>query len=156
MAMHNEKPILRITVALYDQLRSHGEQTYPEECCGILLGSSEKGANTVLQLIPAPNVSTSSTRHHYQIAPADLIAAQKQGRAQDLEIVGFYHSHPDHPAEWSLTDLAEAHWLGTSYVITSIQRGRAQDTRSFRLAGEQEESKQLVEEALVVVDSLLL
>jgi len=65
-----------------------------------------------------------------------------------MEIVGFYHSHPDHPAEWSSTDLAEAHWIGCSYVITRVAAGVAAETRCFRLEGSWDE-KRFVEEEVV-------
>ena len=65
-----------------------------------------------------------------------------------MEIVGFYHSHPDHPARWSATDLAEAHWYGCSYVITSVEKGKAATTHSFVLLGESEEDKQFADEAI--------
>jgi len=79
-----------------------------------------------------------------------LITAQRQAAGKGLDIVGFYHSHPDHPARWSQTDLAEAHWLGCSYVITSVERGVAQDTNSFVLLGDTEDNKRLETEEIRV------
>jgi proteasome lid subunit RPN8/RPN11 len=73
-------------------------------------------------------------------------------REDGLEILGFYHSHPDHPARWSQTDLAEAHWFGCSYVITSVEGGHAQVTNSFLLTGDEEESKRLEDEHIEVVE----
>ena len=63
---------------------------------------------------------------------------------------GFYHSHPDHPARWSLTDFQEAHWIGCSYVITAVEKGKAAVTNSFTLTGTSEEDKALVDEPIVV------
>ena len=77
---------------------------------------------------------------------AELVKIQREARDARLDIVGFYHSHPDHPARWSETDLREAHWIGSSYVITAVAAGVAQQTNSFRLAGTGEEDKQLVDE----------
>ena len=75
----------------------------------------------------------------------ELIAAQREGRKLGLDIVGFYHSHPDHPAHWSQTDFAEAHWFGCAYLITAVngdkQTGRAAATNSFVLTGTGEEDK---------------
>jgi proteasome lid subunit RPN8/RPN11 len=68
-----------------------------------------------------------------------------------LDIVGFYHSHPDHPARWSATDLAEAHWTGCSYVITSVEKGHAELTNSFLLQ-DQEEAKHFEDEPLEVIE----
>jgi proteasome lid subunit RPN8/RPN11 len=84
----------------------------------------------------------------YAIDPKDLIRIQREAREQGLDIVGFYHSHPDHPAEWSSTDIAEAHWWGCSYVITRVTQGLAAETRSFRLEGAGDE-KHFVEEPIV-------
>ena len=137
---------------LYDELRAHGEETYPHECCGIMLGKSDDGARgngdpdiIVTTLIRAGNTRTDSAHNRYNIAPQELIRAQREGRKAGLDIVGFYHSHPDHPAQWSSTDFAEAHWFGCAYVITSVDgdktTGHAQITNSFLLTGTTEEDK---------------
>jgi proteasome lid subunit RPN8/RPN11 len=76
------------------------------------------------------------------------VRAQREARQRGLEIIGFYHSHPDHPARWSKTDLQEAHWLGCSYVITSVMQGSAVDTNSFLLAGDSEENKRFEDEPI--------
>ena len=136
---------LTIPQPVYDQLRSHGEETYPHECCGILLGKSDGENLTVHHLIRAGNTRTDSAHNRYNIAPQELIAAQREGRKQGLDIVGFYHSHPDHPAQWSPTDFAEAHWFGCAYVITSVDGdktiGHAKTTNSFLLTGTGEDDK---------------
>jgi proteasome lid subunit RPN8/RPN11 len=136
---------LHIPTGFYTQLRHHGEQTYPHECCGILLGKSNETDITVHQIIPAGNTRTDSAHNRYNIAPQELIAAQRQARAQGLDIVGFYHSHPDHPAQYSPTDFAEAHWFHCAYVITEVSgdksTGYAQITNSFLLTGTTEEDK---------------
>lgn len=155
MAPSARQPVLTLPRRIYAALGRHGEERYPEECCGILLGQghtteNHEVENRVIEAIPVRNACTEAAHRRYQIAPADLIAAQKQARQQNLEIVGFYHSHPDHPAQWSRTDLAEAHWLGASYVITSVEQGVARATNSFRLSGEHEEEKHFVEERLVL------
>jgi proteasome lid subunit RPN8/RPN11 len=132
---------LQIPQPLYDQLRAHGEETYPHECCGIMLGKADAENLTVHQLLRAGNTRTDSAHNRYNIAPQELIAAQREGRKQGLDIVGFYHSHPDHPAQWSPTDFAEAHWFGCAYVITSVEKGRAAITNSFLLTGSGEDDK---------------
>jgi proteasome lid subunit RPN8/RPN11 len=126
---------------LYDQLRAHGEETYPHECCGILLGRASETRIEVAQLLRAGNTRTDSAHNRYNIAPQELIAAQREARKSGLDIVGFYHSHPDHPAQWSSTDFAEAHWFGCAYVITAVEKGRAQITNSFLLTGTSEDDK---------------
>jgi len=134
-------PSLHIPQPLYDELRAHGEETYPHECCGILLGKSTDDALTVHELIRAGNTRTDSAHNRYNIAPQELIAAQRHARKSNLDIIGFYHSHPDHPAQYSPTDFAEAHWLGCAYVITAIEQGRAALTNSFLLTGTAEDDK---------------
>ena len=142
--------MLHLNFADYEALRAHGEETYPHECCGILLGVNEPGSNRVRQIVRAGNTRTDSAHNRYHIAPEDLIQAQREGRRQGLDIVGFYHSHPDHPARWSRTDFDEAHWIGCSYVITSIEAGRAQVTNSFLLSGTGEAEKRFEDEALEI------
>jgi proteasome lid subunit RPN8/RPN11 len=132
---------LHIPHPLYDQLRAHGEETYPHECCGILLGKSADDILTVTEILRAGNTRTDSAHNRYNIAPQELIAAQRQARKSGLDIVGFYHSHPDHPAQWSSTDFAEAHWFGCAYVITAIEQGHAKITNSFLLTGTTEDDK---------------
>ena len=133
--------MLHIPQPLFDELRAHGEETYPHECCGILLGKSDSDNITVATLLRAGNTRTDSAHNRYNIAPQELIAAQRQARKAGLDIVGFYHSHPDHPAQWSPTDFAEAHWFGCAYVITAIETGHAAITNSFLLTGTTEDDK---------------
>ena len=76
-----------------------------------------------------------SAHNRYNIDPKELVRIQREGRERGEDIIGFYHSHPDHPAQWSQTDLAEAHWFGCSYVITSVEKGKAMLTNAFELTG---------------------
>jgi proteasome lid subunit RPN8/RPN11 len=142
--------MLRLNEQAYDAIRHHGEETYPYECCGVLLGRAVEGFNEVEDAVRAGNIRTDSARNRYQIAPQELVKIQRLGRERGLDIVGFYHSHPDHPAQWSKTDFAEAHWLGCSYVITSVEKGVAQATNSFLLTGTREEDKAFEDEAVEV------
>lgn len=134
--------------AVYERFRAHGEQTYPDECCGALLGRPGPDGWAIQATVPASNTRTGSAHNQYEIAPLELIRIEREARRQGLGIAGFYHSHPDHPAHWSLTDLSEAHWLGCSYVITSVIQGKATVSNSFRLAGESEEEKHFEQEAI--------
>ncbi|WP_348268328.1 M67 family metallopeptidase [Edaphobacter sp. DSM 109919] len=143
--------MLQISYADYGALRAHGEETYPHECCGVLLGKNEPGVgNRVHQLVRAGNTRTDSAHNRYNIAPQELVKIQRQARGLGLDIVGFYHSHPDHPAQWSPTDFAEAHWLGCSYIITSVDNGKAALTNSFLLTGTTEEDKKFEDEAIEI------
>jgi proteasome lid subunit RPN8/RPN11 len=131
-------------------LRAHGEETYPHECCGVLLGKSEASGNRVHLIVRAGNTRTDSAHNRYNIAPQELVRIQRQARGLGFDIVGFYHSHPDHPAQWSQTDFAEAHWFGCSYLITSVEQGRAITTNSFLLTGTSEETKTFQNEQVIV------
>ena len=140
--------MLRLSFSDYESLRRHSEETYPHECCGILLGNALPSGNEVRRVVRAGNTRTDSAHNRYHIAPEELVRAQREGRSAGLDIVGFYHSHPDHPARWSRTDFDEAHWIGCSYVITSVEQGAAQITNSFLLRGSGEADKSFEDEPL--------
>jgi len=142
--------VLRMNKAVYEAIRAHGEETYPHECCGALLGHATPEGWRVSASVMAGNTRTDSAHNRYQIAPLELVKIEREARRQGLSIAGFYHSHPDHPAQWSQTDFAEAHWLGCSYVITAVAQGKAAITNSFFLAGATEEDKQFEQEAIEV------
>jgi len=143
--------MLKLTYSDYVAVRAHGEQSYPQECCGILLGKVESDGNVVREIVRAGNTRTDSAHNRYHIAPEELIRAQREGRRRGLDIVGFYHSHPDHPAQWSATDIAEAHWLGCSYIITRVAEGKADVTNSFLLRGTSEEDKAFEDEPIEIL-----
>ena len=140
--------VLAVTQAAYDQIRAHAEQTYPNECCGALLGVATADGWQVTVAVAAANARTDSAHNRYQIAPLELVRIERDARRHGLGIAGFYHSHPDHPAQWSTTDFAEAHWLGCAYVITQVIQGKAADTNSFLLAGSSEEDKRFEPQAI--------
>lgn len=151
---------LQMTRALYDSIRAHGEETYPHECCGVLLGrfvagdamSNESGRWVVDDTVRAGNTRTDSAHNRYQIAPVELVKIEREARSRGLDIAGFYHSHPDHPALWSSTDYEEAHWLGCCYVITAVAQGIATVTNSFFLAGLREEEKRFEHQEIDMTD----
>ncbi len=154
--------MLRMAQAKFDAIRRHGEQTYPHECCGVLLGHREEEGSIVLEAWPAENIRSDAAHNRYGISAQELIRIQQQARGGGLDIVGFYHSHPDHPAEWSKTDLEEAHWIGYSYVITGVNgkaeygeadalRCRAIETNSFLLSGTGEEDKRFERQPIEVM-----
>lgn len=143
--------MLKISGSAYSSLRQHGEETYPYECCGVLLGRFEDdGTRAVTRVVRCGNTRQDSPHNRYNIDPKELIPIQREGRERGEDIVGFYHSHPDHPAQWSETDLAEAHWIGCSYLITSVEKGKAAATNSFELVGMDESDKRLADEKLEV------
>jgi proteasome lid subunit RPN8/RPN11 len=142
--------MLKFKKSDYDEIRRHGEETYPHECCGILLGIADGNIRTVQTTIRCSNTRTDSPHNRYHIDPRELVRAQREAHEHGIDIAGFYHSHPDHPAMWSPTDFDEAHWIGCSYVITSVEQGRATLTHSFALTGSNEEDKALADEEVVV------
>jgi proteasome lid subunit RPN8/RPN11 len=142
--------MLKISRADFDSLRRHGEETYPYECCGLLLGRTNGDERVVASIARAGNTRTDSAHNRYNIDPKDYIRIQREGRERGEDVIGFYHSHPDHPARWSATDLAEAHWPGYSYVITSVERGKAAITNSFELNASGESDKEFVDEQIEV------
>lgn len=130
-------------------IRAHGEQTYPEECCGLLLGQMQEDEKILKEVIPVQNSwnddsanafqvlkegaqREASKRRRFAIAPEVMLQAQKDARDRSLDIIGIYHSHPDYPAVPSEFDRAIA-WQAYSYIIVSVQRGNACDLKSWSL-----------------------
>jgi len=145
--------MLKIKKTDHASIRRHGEETYPDECCGVLLGrvDDNTGTRVVTSTARCGNTRTDSAHNRYNIDPRELVRIQREGRERGEDIIGFYHSHPDHPARWSSTDLAEAHWLGCSYVITSVEKGKAVLTNSFELTGNDESDKRLSDETVELI-----
>ncbi|HSM86922.1 MAG TPA: M67 family metallopeptidase [Candidatus Limnocylindrales bacterium] len=142
--------MLQISKADYDLIRWEAERSYPHECCGILLGSVNGGHRMVTLTVTCENARKEAAHNRYSIDPEQVIAALKLARSRSETIIGFYHSHPDHPARYSATDLDEAHWFDCSYVITSVERGRTAGTSSFVLVGSEENKKFEPEEIAIV------
>jgi proteasome lid subunit RPN8/RPN11 len=133
-----------------DKVQQHGAERYPNECCGVLTGRVWNARNVVELVVQCANARDSRTR--YEIDARELVRVQREARELGREIVGFYHSHPDHEAMWSETDFAEAHWIGSSYVIVSVRKGKAAEVKSFRLVGRVEEEKRFEAEEIEVVE----
>jgi len=144
--------ILRMTRAVYDSIRAHSEGAYPHQCCSVIIGNSTRESWRIKAAVQTSNTRTDSAHNRYSIAPLELVRIAREARRQGLEIAGFYHSHPDHPAQWSATDFAEAHWLGRSYLITEVARGKAAAANSFSLSGSIEEEKQFLQEPILIED----
>jgi proteasome lid subunit RPN8/RPN11 len=141
---------LKLTAAQLEQICRHGEATYPHECCGVLTGEVlADGSKQVLAVVPCGNANHDPSRSWYQIDPRELVRIQRAAYERGEDVIGFYHSHPDAAAQWSASDLEEAHWMGCSYLITSVMQGKAAHTNSFELTGD-ESSKRFDDEELVV------
>ncbi|HEY9691081.1 MAG TPA: M67 family metallopeptidase [Oculatellaceae cyanobacterium] len=126
-------------------ITTHAESTYPEECCGIMLGKINDTGKTVVEVWQTENAWSAETtndyadaevvmskRRRFAITPLDMLKAQKAARESQLNIVGFFHSHPDYPAIPSECDRACA-WQEYSYIIVSVEQGKAGDIRSWCL-----------------------
>jgi proteasome lid subunit RPN8/RPN11 len=125
--MHTQPSVL-------DAIRAHGRATYPEECCGFLLGHPAADGNHVVAIRRVENRQATGRERRYTISPEDYHAADPAARRQGLDVVGFYHSHPDHPARPSHTDLAEATFPGYTYVIVSVLHGEPATLTAWSLA----------------------
>lgn len=116
------------------QIEKHGEQTYPFECGGMLVGHfAADGVKTVIELLPMENAVDESEKHNrVLILPKDVLRAERQAREKKLDVVGYYHSHPDHPAVPSQFDLDHALPVWT-YIIVSVEKGQAADVRAWEM-----------------------
>ncbi len=146
-----------LTANQQQQILVHAESTYPEECCGILLGRIDRQSDpihkTLVEVIPVANAwneavaadlqaadlisasrhsANAARRDRYWIDPQDLLQAQRQARSQNLQIIGIYHSHPDHPAVPSESDRRMA-WAEYVYLIASVQQGKAESLLGWSL-----------------------
>jgi len=117
------------------EIDAHLLAAYPEEGCGVLLGRDAGGARVIERVIPFENQREDERGRRYLIAPEQLFVAEREAREAGLDVVGFFHSHPDHPAVPSAFDLEHA-WPYYSYLIVSVGRGRVVDARSWRLAAD--------------------
>ena len=121
---------LRLSASLVDEIRREGERAYPAECCGVLAGYPGE-VKEVLKLVPMTNQRTDDP-HRYLIAPDDLRRIEAELRSSGMEVLGCYHSHPDHPAAPSAFDTEQA-WPWYSYIIVRVDRARAAELTSWML-----------------------
>ena len=122
---------IRLKQEHLDQIRKHGEQTYPFECCGFLLGVRESETNVLNEAFPAENERQESQETRYLITPQQYKRADNYARTRGLGIIGYYHSHPDHPAAPSGYDLDHSCWPGESYIIVAVEKGKSAALNSF-------------------------
>lgn len=125
-------------------IRDHGRETYPNECCGALIGRDGR----VTEAFALPNTTEEGPRRRFLVRPNDYRAAEARATAAQAELLGFYHSHPDHPAQPSQYDLDHA-WPFFSYVIVAVRSGEPEDIRSWRL---RDDRSQFDEEVLTAED----
>lgn len=123
--------MIKIAEAQLNEIREHGVRDYPYECCGLLLGRYRENGKVVMETYPISNArEESAKRNRFLITPEELMRGERYARDHDLEVVGFYHSHPDSPAVPSNYDLEHA-WPTYSYIIVSTSEGQATDLFSW-------------------------
>jgi proteasome lid subunit RPN8/RPN11 len=120
--------VLLLGTGVEESIRAHGREAYPHECCGAMLGRD----GVVLEACPLPNTTAEGPRRRFLVRPEDYRSAERRAADQGLELLGFYHSHPDHPSRPSQYDLDHA-WPVFSYVILSVREGTAQELTAWRL-----------------------
>ena len=125
-------PVLKIGNELLQRIHAHGAETYPHECCGAILGRDTEGSRKVLDLLPLANRRNDSPRNRFEVTPDDVRLAEKTASEKKMELIGWYHSHPDAPVRPSEFDREHA-WPWYSYIIVSVQKGEPRDTTSWRL-----------------------
>ena len=126
--------MISISEELIKQIEAHAEKDYPHECGGMLIGSFDgENGKKVFELLPMQNASSEETRHNrVLIVPRDVMRAERYARERKLDVVGYYHSHPDDRAHPSQFDLAHALPVW-SYIIVSVLQGKAVDVRSWEM-----------------------
>ncbi len=117
---------MKIDRSAFEAIQAHGSEGYPDEICGLMLGSD----HVVTDVRRARNIIVERSRDRYEIDPLDQIRIQREADAAGLDVIGYYHSHPDHPAQASRFDTERA-WAGYVYVIVSIEKGKPVDANAF-------------------------
>lgn len=127
--------MLQLTTTVHKQIETHGAAAYPYEGCGLLLGRMEPGRNVVQAIFPVDNQwpDEAEKRVRFHITPEDMLRAEMAAMARGVDVIGVFHSHPDHEPVASPRDLAWAAWTGYSYLITEVRDGVPQTSRSWQL-----------------------
>jgi proteasome lid subunit RPN8/RPN11 len=143
-------PTLKMSTEIADKIRQHGAESYPNECCGALLGrdatqevattagSVQPPAREILALFPLVNRRDDSPRNRFSVTAEDVRDAEKAAQEKKQDVVGWYHSHPDHPAKPSQYDREHA-WPWYSYIIVSVANGKPTEMTSWRLSDDRSE-----------------
>ena len=125
-------PTVQISERVLDTIRRHAAAAYPYECCGALIGSQNGDLVEIVDARELDNVTEEGPRRRFRVSTVDDRQSETRARELGAELVGFYHSHPDHPARPSQYDLDHA-WPNFSYVIVAVAAGKPGDLRSWRL-----------------------
>lgn len=122
--------MIRISERHIEAIREHGRESYGDEACGVIYGRRRDGDKEVQGLVPLANSRDGQRHRRFLITPKDYLRAESQASARGMELLGFYHSHPNHPAVPSAYDLEHA-WPLFSYLIVSVWKGEPREVRSF-------------------------
>lgn len=144
---------IRLKQEHLEAIKKHGEETYPHECCGFLIGEKDGEVNVLRMIHRAENEWAKTTEresqaNRYLITPEQARQAEMLAREKQLGVIGYYHSHPDHPAQPSGFDLDHSCWPTDSYIIVSVEKGRASVLNSFM----KPDYEQFVQEEILIVE----
>lgn len=142
----NQRQIMHLHNRQLEEIQSHGRTTYPEECCGFLFGTEINNERVIHEVIPIDNSREDNKERRFLITPEDFIEAERRAQNLNLSLIGFYHSHPDHPAIPSEFDREHA-LPSYSYVIISVRNHQPAEIRSYQLADDRES---YIEEKLII------
>ena len=138
--------MIKIPASLLREIYDHTEASYPNECCGVMIGTTDTEKNhTVHAFRACKNLNQERARDRYDMDPLDMLRAEREFEKSSWDIIGIYHSHPDHPSRPSQTDTDRA-WADYSYVIISVQQGTVASAQSWVL---NESEKKFYEEPLL-------
>jgi proteasome lid subunit RPN8/RPN11 len=141
--------MISLTETQIEAIRRHGEASFPEECGGLLLGVAEDGHRVIHEVLPLDNVRPDSRHNRIELSPRDYLKAEREAGRRGLGVWGYYHSHPNHPAVPSEFDRAHAPFVEWSYLIVSVEDGRATAVRAWTL---REDRSQFDEEELTLLE----
>jgi proteasome lid subunit RPN8/RPN11 len=133
------RPLVRLAAEAAEVIRGEAARAYPKEGCGALLGPAEAA---VSETLPLPNTETSSPRTRFTVSPRDYLAVEDRADARGLKLLGFWHSHPDHPARPSPTDRAHA-WPGLLTLVIAVDQGEPGEMTAWEVPGQEEPFRQL-------------
>lgn len=147
MGLFSRKKSIKLTKEAYEHIVEHAKETYPNECCGVLIGNSMT-EKKVFYSQRGTNLNKERAFDRYVMDPREINLADKEARSQSLELMGFYHSHPDHPDRPSEYD-REMGQAGYSYIIVSVNKGTDVSVKSWSFNNDDEPFK---EEAIKICD----
>ncbi|MBI5560102.1 MAG: M67 family metallopeptidase [Deltaproteobacteria bacterium] len=137
--------MIKLLEDTFNKIVEHSKEAYPHECCGVLAGKIEEGKK-VVRVYRARNTNEERSCDRYSLDPSELLKIEKDAKAGGFDIIGIYHSHPDHPARPSTFD-RERGWPEYSYIIVSVRGGRDTEVKSWTFA---EKNEPFREEDIVV------